>query len=113
MPKWSNLSSDQRFNKVYSYIGKSVANIGQKYAKPAYDYLKKRKVDLVGRHWFLTWNNPPENGKAVLDDICLMCSAYVFQMEVASSGTRHWQGCFSFKHPKFWSQLDNKLDPPS
>lgn len=72
---------------------------------------KRRKVDLLGRHWFLTWNNPPEGGKAILDEICVMCDSYVFQSEVGESGTPHWQGCFSFKHAKFWSQLDNKLEP--
>ena len=71
--------------------------------------VKRRRIDQRGRHWFLTWNNPPENGVDILAGICLMCTHYVYQLEDA--GTKHWQGCFSFKHPKFWSELDNKLDP--
>ncbi len=70
---------------------------------------KKRRVDLRGRHWFLTWNNPPENGTEILAEIAAACKKYVYQKECVT--VPHWQGCFSFKHQKFWSELDNKLEP--
>lgn len=72
---------------------------------------KKRKVDQRGRHWFLTWNNPPDGSVVTLANLSCLCTHYVYQKELAPSGTPHWQGCFSFKHAKFWSELDNKLDP--
>ncbi len=75
---------------------------------------KKRKLndgneDKRGRHWFLTWNNPPENGTEILAEIAQACKCYVYQMECVT--VPHWQGCFSFKHQKYWSELDNKLEP--
>ena len=59
--------------------------------------LKKRRIDQRGRHWFLTWNNPPENGVDILAGICLMCTHYVYQKEQGDSGTPHWQGCFAVR----------------
>ncbi len=70
---------------------------------------KKRRIDKRSRHWFLTWNNPPTNGKEVLES--LGAAKYVFQLEKASTGTMHWQGVFSFKDPKPWSTMDGKLKP--
>lgn len=70
---------------------------------------KKRKVDLRGYHWFLTWNNPPEGSEDVLAEIAEQCKAYAYQKEMVS--VLHWQGCFSFKNQKRWSELDNKLSP--
>ncbi len=72
---------------------------------------KKRRVDQRGCHWFLTWNNPPENGLQVLKDISEQCDSFVFQKEISASGTPHWQGCFSFRNQKLWSSLDRKLSP--
>lgn len=59
---------------------------------------KVPKVDLRRRHWFLTWNNPPEDSKATL--LSLGAVKYAFQHETGESGTPHWQGVFSFKDAK-------------
>ncbi len=67
---------------------------------------KKRRVDLERRHWFLTWNNPPVDGKEILES--LGANKYVFQLEKGKNGTLHWQGVFSFRSAKKWSTLDNK-----
>lgn len=66
---------------------------------------KKRRVDLERKHWFLTWNNPPADGKDIL--MALGAEKYVFQMERGKKGTPHWQGVFSFMRTKRWSILDN------
>ncbi len=61
-------------------------------------------VDLEKRHWFLTWNNPPEGGKEIL--LGLRSYRFAFQMEIgAEMGTPHWQGVFSFKSAVKWSTL--------
>ncbi len=70
---------------------------------------QRRHVDMRARHWFLTWNNPPEDGKDIL--LSLRADKYVFQLERASTGTLHWQGVFSFVHAKKWSHLNNRLRP--
>ena len=62
-----------------------------------------RKVDVRKRHWFLTWNNPPADGKDTL--LTLGASKYAFQHETGESGTPHWQGVFSFVDAKRWSAL--------
>lgn len=69
---------------------------------------KKAAVDRRTRHWFLTWNNPPVDGQAIL--LNLGASDYAFQHETGKSGTPHWQGVFSFKNAVYWSTLCKKCD---
>ncbi len=65
-------------------------------------------IDLRKRHWFLTWNNPPEGGKEIL--LSLRSYRFAFQMEIGTSGTPHWQGVFSFKEAVKWSVLCSKCE---
>ena len=64
------------------------------------------RVDMRKRHWFLTWNNPPEESKDIL--LALGAVRYAFQHETGDSGTPHWQGVFSFVEATRWSVLCSK-----
>lgn len=54
-------------------------------------------------HWFLTWNNYPENAREILET-CFnkYCSKYAFQTEIGEEGTKHIQGNITcFKRMRF------------
>ncbi len=71
---------------------------------------QKRKVDLRGRHWFLTWNNYERMGPGVAIRMLKGLAGvrkYVIQEETGANGTPHLQGVVTFQHAKLWSQLTN------
>lgn len=55
------------------------------------------------RNWFFTFNNPMEAevSSEQMEHFLRMLEpkAYVFQLEVGESGTKHFQGCVSVKNP--------------
>ncbi len=67
-----------------------------------------RRVDVRSRHWFLTWNNPPDGAQEIL--LALGASKHAFQHETGATGTPHWQGVFSFEHARKWSELCNRCE---
>ncbi len=69
---------------------------------------KKRRIDLRGRQWFLTWNNHDSDSIKVLLRIGGI-SKYVIQEEVGSSGTKHLQGLMVFENAKLMSTLVNHV----
>ncbi len=67
---------------------------------------KRRKVDLRGYNWFLTWNNYDSASLGVLLGLAGL-KRYCIQEEVGKDGTPHLQGVMVFKTNVLMSTLNN------
>ncbi len=67
---------------------------------------KKRRVDLRGCNWFLTWNNYVPESIGVLLALTGI-KRYCIQEEVGKDGTKHLQGVVCFKTNVLMSTLNN------
>ncbi len=59
---------------------------------------------MMGRRWFITWNNPPPQAIHILLDIPGLIK-YAIQEETGEEGTPHLQGCLVFDRDYNWDVL--------
>lgn len=64
---------------------------------------KKRSNGCI--HWFMTWNNYPDDWKFLIGSIGSKFSKYIVQTEIGENGTKHLQGHFTCIKKSRWESF--------
>lgn len=68
--------------------------------------LGNTKSKVRAKNWIITWNNYSESDWVDMEAwMKKECEKYALQEETGENGTKHLQGCFSFKNARYFDSL--------